>query len=450
MGLTCIGLVPAASRLSLPLKGGGRFRASVGPRDGAWRAQSAACRHAQGSEFVELARAELTAELPGMAYWRRQMAGLLTMRQLQVYAALCLSLLLACGHGAKANADSDAASVTADAAAQSVVDATSDTTTGDLVVGLGDSTTQSEKDIVSKSDIAAGDAQSTVGDQQGAAGDGEGDSAASCKPEAAATCWTPKGSASCTWTLTGPDGLMASGSCVQASPALDTPGGYKLCVVCGPATCPGVCQSLVVVPSSGINLQLTWSAPTSPTPTDTAGADLDLHFASQLAVKPDVDCDGASDPWFDKVFDCYSLNPSPKWGSSASAANSPDLTLDSTQAPGVETLVLSSPEGTSQNPDYYSIGVHYFDDHGLGPALATVTVVVGNTPVATIGPQLLKPLDLWYVGKLNWPNTLNGGTLSVLQGCWQSGDACLGKQDPSNPQGGQMWQTKGSACITPC
>jgi len=53
-------------------------------------------------------------------------------------------------------------------------------------------------------------------------------------------------------------------------------------------------------------------------------------------------------------------------------------------------------------------------------------------------------LDMWYVGRINWPNTMSGGALSPFQICYKSvgGDPCK--------KTGKFWQTQGDCCVTKC
>ena len=139
----------------------------------------------------------------------------------------------------------------------------------------------------------------------------------------------------------------------------------------------------------------------------------------------------------------------------------------SVSAPHLPTICIEvgspsspKPEGTASDPHTYAIGVHYWNDHGFGHSWATVRVyVLGNLAAEYNQPEPnqpagggieMKALDLWYVGKINWPNQAVGGTGPVMDTCYQSGDACIGKKSPSDPAGGKMWQVSGSWCITPC
>jgi hypothetical protein len=210
---------------------------------------------------------------------------------------------------------------------------------------------------------------------------------------------------------------------------------------------------VLVVPSEALHVELLWKTPADPDETDKGqgvGADMDLHFAHPLAQSQDLDCDGTADPWFSQPFDVFWFNPTPKWGSAATADDDARLDLDDTDGGGPENVNLDTPQGTVAEPQQYPIGVHYWNDHGFGKSFATVRVYVLGKLAVELLDQELKPVDMWYVGKINWPNEAIGGSGPVLQQCFQSGDACLAKKDPANPKGGQMWQASGAACVRPC
>lgn len=257
------------------------------------------------------------------------------------------------------------------------------------------------------------------------------------------------------WTVTQPAGSYAPLSPNPSFPnpflTADVAGEYEICLkefAYGTLEC-SVCQKVLVVPNNAIHVELLWDTPGDLDQTDTgptAGAEMDLHFANEMASGDDLDCDGKVDPWFSNPFDCFWFNPNPGWGSSnASANDDPSLDLDDTDGAGPENLNLASPDtGT------YSVGVHYWNDHGFGASYATLNLYFLGVQVVSYAGVAMKPLDMWYVGKIHWPNVLTGGTGDPFETCYQSGDACLAKQDPSNPLGGKMWQATGKFCITHC
>jgi len=215
-------------------------------------------------------------------------------------------------------------------------------------------------------------------------------------------------------------------------------------------SCISSCLDVVVVPDNAIHVELLWNTKADPDQNDSgpaAGADMDLHFAHPLASGLDIDCDGTGDPWFNNPFDAFWFNPTPQWGSSNPAImDDPTLDLDDTDGAGPENLNVINPE----NNVAYSVGVHYWNDHGYGMSTATVSIFLQGVLVTKLQDVAMNPLDMWYVGKINWPNQLVGGPLPPLNICYESGDACIGVNDPGNPKGGKMWKASGTFCITPC
>jgi hypothetical protein len=116
--------------------------------------------------------------------------------------------------------------------------------------------------------------------------------------------------------------------------------------------------------------------------------------------------------------------------------------LDDTSGEGPENLNADTLEGTEAEPVTYAVGVHYWNDHGYGASYAKVRIYLLGKLFAEF-KQELKPADMWYVGKLHWPNALSGGSKLPFETCYQSGFSC--------PAGKNlMWQPKGDYCITPC
>lgn len=220
-------------------------------------------------------------------------------------------------------------------------------------------------------------------------------------------------------------------------------------------SCEESCSTVFVTPSDALHIELLWDTPGDPDQANTgpgAGADMDLHFANPMASQSsglDLDCDGEGDPWFQPEFDCSWLKPKTDWGSTS--VDVPDdamLDLDDTDGAGPENMNLSLPEGSVQSPVQYAVGVHYWNDFSFGSSFATVRIYVLGTLTNEFKSPEMKTLDMWYVGKLNWPNVkAGGGTAEVMQECHQSGDACLASPDP---KAGKMWQPTGEACVAHC
>lgn len=226
-------------------------------------------------------------------------------------------------------------------------------------------------------------------------------------------------------------------------------GEYVICLDVwdefGQKSCKPACVELLALPETAVHIELLWDTPADPDQSDSgpaAGADLDLHFADALAAGEDLDCDGVGDPWFDNPKDVFWFNPIAAWGDPAISADGPSLDLDDTDGAGPENLNFQAPKGTLQAPKAYSVGAHYWTDHSYGPSVATVVIYLYGTLAVKLQAKL-KPLDLWYVGKLHWPNSASGGSKAPFEVCYQSGYSC--------PAGKNlMWAAKGDYCVTPC
>lgn len=256
------------------------------------------------------------------------------------------------------------------------------------------------------------------------------------------------------WKVTQPEGSHQSFEPNSAFPnpqfRANVAGSYTFCLqvtdVNGAISCAEACQTVTVTPIQTVHVELLWDTPQDADQSDTgvaAGADMDLHLAVGTgATGPDRDCDGTPDPWFGKNSDCFWNNPTPQWGSTDwQNHDDPTLDLADEDGAGPEIVTLPQPAGDANKGQTYAVGVHYWNDNGLGKSSASVRVfILGKLVLAT--PKVeLSPLDLWYVAKIQWPNALSGGTGEAVSACKQSADACAG---------GKMWQTDGGSCVTPC
>ena len=174
-------------------------------------------------------------------------------------------------------------------------------------------------------------------------------------------------------------------------------GGPNLDGACGLICAPQTMEP-PTPPDQDIYVELTWSTPGDPDENNTgpaAGSDLDLHFAHQLAMEPDLDGDEISDPWFDAPFDTFWFNPNPNWANfDPMIDDNPMLLLDDPDGKGPEIIVLNNPEALE-----YEVGVYAAKDNGFGDSLATVTVWSEGTMVYS-GAAILRERDMWWVGKV--------------------------------------------------
>ncbi|MSQ84567.1 MAG: hypothetical protein EXR77_17090 [Myxococcales bacterium] len=256
------------------------------------------------------------------------------------------------------------------------------------------------------------------------------------------------------WTVKQPAGsnqpLLPNASFANPTLMANASGEYEFCLDVWDGndvkSCLTTCQKVLVIPNNALHIELLWDTPADPDQTDSgpaAGADLDLHFAHPLASTLDLDCDGAADPWFSNPWDTFWFNAAPEWGVAGVPKDNPTLDLDDTDGAGPENLNLVDPEGSPDDPVAYSLGVHYWNDHGYGTSYATVSIYIQGGLALQFTKIKLDPLDMWFVGKVNWPNTASGGGKKVFDTCYQSGLSCPAKKN-------LMWQPKGDWCITKC
>ncbi|MBM4342084.1 MAG: hypothetical protein FJ100_01710 [Deltaproteobacteria bacterium] len=256
------------------------------------------------------------------------------------------------------------------------------------------------------------------------------------------------------WTVKQPAGsnqpLLPNASFANPSILANASGEYEFCLEVWDAndskSCVPACQKVLVIPNNALHIELLWDTPSDPDQTDSgpaAGADLDLHFAHPLASTLDLDCDGQADPWFSNPWDTFWFNAAPEWGGAGNTKDNPTLDLDDTDGAGPENLNLVDPEGTVDDPVAYHVGVHYWNDHGYGTSYATVSIYIQGGLALQFTKVKMDPLDMWFVGRVNWPNTASGGSKKVFDTCYQSGYSCPAKKN-------LMWQPKGDWCITKC
>lgn len=171
---------------------------------------------------------------------------------------------------------------------------------------------------------------------------------------------------------------------------------------CAPAT-----KVVKVIPDQAIHVELIWKTPGDKDESDTGpgvGTDLDLHFAHQLASGLDYDGDGKPDPWFAGQYDCFWFNcgngNTVEWGSwDPNMDDDPSLDRDDTDGAGPENLNLTLPE----EGRIYSVGVHYYNDFGLGASVATVRIYIYGTLQYEVTSSNLVKGDMWYVARVSWP-----------------------------------------------
>ena len=174
---------------------------------------------------------------------------------------------------------------------------------------------------------------------------------------------------------------------------------FQLTVVdeVGADSCEPAVVDVVVIPDEAIHVELIWSTEGDVDSEDTGegnGTDMDLHFTHPFATGPDIDGDGEPDPWFDTDFDCFWFNKTPNWGTfDEDVDDNPSL-----DGWGPENLNINIPEeGVT-----YTVGVHYWDDHGFGDSKATVRIYIYGELDFEYEDHPMTAHDLWKVAEIPW------------------------------------------------
>lgn len=138
-----------------------------------------------------------------------------------------------------------------------------------------------------------------------------------------------------------------------------------------------------------VHVELTWNTPGDADESDVgfgAGSDVDLHLLHPLG------------DWGEAARDCHFRSPNPDWGRPFDPTDDPTLDIDDTDGGGPENVTLDQCEDNRN----YRIGVHYFDDHGYGPAFATVSIFVDGVMRAQFANQRLgRTDDFWDVATVS-------------------------------------------------
>ncbi len=136
-----------------------------------------------------------------------------------------------------------------------------------------------------------------------------------------------------------------------------------------------------------IAIQLTWHTPADDDETDTDGSDMDLHFLHPAGS------------WTESQWDCHFRSISPNWGSPSASDDDPSMDIDDVDGAGPENINLNNPE----NGVTYRVGVHYWNDHGWGPSIATVKIFGQGRLIYEDSANLTNG-QFWDVAALKWPS----------------------------------------------
>jgi hypothetical protein len=152
--------------------------------------------------------------------------------------------------------------------------------------------------------------------------------------------------------------------------------------------------TISAVPDEDIHVQLVWDTPNDPDQTDTAGADLDLHYLHPAGR------------WNQAPYDIFWRNDTADWGAPG-AADDPSLDIDDTDGAGPENVNHNNPESGL----IYSVGVYYYADKGFGPSYATLRIYIDGTQRYEYRDQYLpKEQTFWKAAAITWP----GGNISAI------------------------------------
>jgi len=135
---------------------------------------------------------------------------------------------------------------------------------------------------------------------------------------------------------------------------------------------------IVNIPTYGIRVELTWN---------TSDTDMDAHLirpSGQYWAIPD---------------DCYWENKNPDWGLSGVTEDNPSLDQDDTDGYGPENITLEQP----YEQGIYQYKVHYWNDYGHGPSIATVIVWINDVKVAEYSKEMSNN-EVWDCFSIEWPS----------------------------------------------
>lgn len=225
--------------------------------------------------------------------------------------------------------------------------------------------------------------------------------------------------------------LLPTASSENVTHEVNIGGKYTYCLdVCdgqycsSDAQCGGaVCKEVLVVPDKAIHCELTWHTPGDLDEFDEGedvGTDMDLHFTHPFAAMNDLDGDGKPDPWFHNPYDCFWFQKTPEWETAnPDGKDNPSLDRDDTDGAGPENVNLDTPVSGR----VYRIGVHYWDDHGLGASYPRLKCYIWGQAVFDLDLRVtdtkMYKCDMWYAAEISWPQQVvtqiknTDGTLKI-------------------------------------
>lgn len=135
-----------------------------------------------------------------------------------------------------------------------------------------------------------------------------------------------------------------------------------------------------------IQASLTW-------PEAERGRDVDLHLVRPGSVRDN------------HPGDCHYNNMTPDWGLAGATDDNPTLNIDyTTQGTGPEIITFHA-RGRVEANGRYTLGVHYFSDHGLGQAHPVIRLWVRGQ-LYNFGPVTMSNGQWWTVCYIDLPTGL--------------------------------------------
>jgi hypothetical protein len=188
--------------------------------------------------------------------------------------------------------------------------------------------------------------------------------------------------------------LQPSSTAMNPTLFLDLAGSYEVQLRVyderGTIDCtePPAVVKFLVTPDQDIHIQLVWDTPNDTDVADGWGSDVDLHYLNSGGT------------WFDTFFDVYYLNMTNDWGG-VGPHDDPSLDIDDTDGDGPENINHHQPDGGQS----YTVGVHYFDDHGFGPSDVTVRIYIrGQQAYEYRNMRMNLKDEFWDVASIEVPS----------------------------------------------
>ena len=213
--------------------------------------------------------------------------------------------------------------------------------------------------------------------------------------------------------------------------------------LCGPEG-----RTIDVVPVHALRVELVWDTPADPNPYDgdelfNQGSDLDLHLTRGAAA------------FYTAPGDLYFANHEPDWGVAGDPADDPAILTDDVNGWGPEVVVLDPAEDDGP----FEVGVHYYEDHDLGPSVARLRVWLEGALVHDAAYELTLRKELLDVGQVAWPALafFPSGARRVAEGpvpCIDddadgAGPGCAGGPDCAPADAERAEECAPAACVDP-